>query len=54
MQSLNVPASFITWLVPIRESGSLLPQLAIANVIRKLPVRKWVWVIGAVMQAGCI
>jgi MFS family permease len=54
MQSLNVPGSFITWLVPIRESGSLLPQLAIASVIRKLPVRKWVWVIGAIIQSLCI
>ncbi|MEI8640740.1 hypothetical protein P4S68_05050 [Pseudoalteromonas sp. Hal099] len=46
MQSLNVPSAFIAWLVPIRESGSLLPQLAIANIIRKLSVRKWVWVCG--------
>lgn len=54
MHSLNVPGSFIAWLVPIRESGSLLPQLAIADVIRKLPVRKWVWVIGAIAQSICI
>lgn len=54
LQSLNVPASFITWLVPIRESGSLLPQLAIAGVIRRLPIRKWVWVLGALVQALCI
>ncbi|WP_276753291.1 MFS transporter [Pseudoalteromonas marina] len=54
MHSLNVPGSFIAWLVPIRESGSLLPQLAIADVIRKLSVRKWVWVIGAIAQSICI
>ena len=54
MQSLNVPASFIAWLVPIRESGSLLPQLAIAGFIRQLPIRKWVWVIGAIVQSLCI
>ncbi|WP_404340721.1 MFS transporter [Pseudoalteromonas mariniglutinosa] len=54
LQSLHVPSSFIAWLVPIRESGSLLPQLAIADVVRRLPVRKWVWVYGACMQALCI
>ncbi|KPZ60299.1 Major Facilitator Superfamily protein [Pseudoalteromonas sp. P1-13-1a] len=54
MQSLNVPSAFIAWLVPIRESGSLLPQLAIANIIRQRPVRKWVWVCGAFAQALCI
>ena len=54
LQSLNVPASFIAWLVPIRESGSMLPQLAIANLIRQCKVRKWVWVAGALVQALCI
>ena len=54
LQSLNVPSSFIAWLVPIRESGSMLPQLAIANVIRQCKVRKWVWVAGALVQALCI
>ncbi|MGX1112428.1 MFS family permease [Pseudoalteromonas sp. MBR-15] len=54
LHSINVPSSFIAWLVPIRESGSMLPQLAIANVIRQLKVRKWVWVVGAIVQALCI
>lgn len=54
MQSLQVPTVFISWLVPIRESGSLLPQLAIASFIRTLPIRKWVWVGGACTQAICM
>lgn len=54
LQSLQVPMALVTWLVPIRESGSLLPQLAIASFIRQLTIRKWVWVIGAVVQAICI
>ncbi|NOU50652.1 MFS transporter [Pseudoalteromonas sp. JBTF-M23] len=54
MQGLGVSSAFIAWLVPIRESGSLLPQLAIASYIRTLPVRKWVWVVGALIQALCI
>ena len=54
LQSLSVPSSFIAWLVPIRESGSMLPQLAIASIIRQCTVRKWVWVAGALVQALCI
>ena len=37
MQSLNVPASFIAWLVPIRESGSLLPQLGYCQRYSQTP-----------------
>lgn len=48
---LGVPAVFTGFLVPIREAGVLLPQLAVAAVIRHLPVRKGVWIIGAVLSA---
>lgn len=51
LQSVGAPAYLLGWLVPIRESGSLLPQLAIASVIRKLPIRKWVWIVGSVIQS---
>lgn len=51
MQSIGVPAAFIAWLVPIRESGSLIPQLAIASAIRQMPLRKWPWVVGALIQS---
>ncbi|MEL0638157.1 MFS transporter [Marinomonas sp. TI.3.20] len=51
LQSVGAPAYLLGWLVPIRESGSLLPQLAIASVIRKLPIRKWVWIVGSVLQS---
>ena len=54
MQSLNVPVYLISFLVPIKESGSLIPQLFIAAYIRKLFLRKWVWVIGSILQAFCI
>lgn len=49
--SLGVPASFTGFLVPIREAGVLLPQLLVAAYIRRLPVRKWVWIIGAGLSA---
>jgi len=51
LQSLGAPTFLVGWLVPIREAGSLLPQLAIASYIRKLPIRKWTWIVGSVLQA---
>ncbi|EME9803139.1 MFS transporter [Vibrio alginolyticus] len=51
LQSIGAPVYLIGWLVPIRESGSLIPQLSIAHYIRRIPVRKWVWVIGSILQA---
>ena len=52
--TLGAPAFMVGLLVPIRESGSLLPQLLIAGFISRLAVRKWVWVAGAVIQALAI
>jgi MFS family permease len=49
--TLGAPAYLAGLLVPIRESGSLLPQLVIAGLISRLAVRKWVWVVGAMLQA---
>ena len=54
MNSVGSPTFLIGWLVPIRESGSLLPQLYIANVIKRLSIRKWVWVSGSLIQAACL
>ena len=51
MESLAVPLFLISFLVPIRESGSLLPQLLIAAYVRKFPIRKYIWSIGAFLQA---
>ena len=48
--ALGVPASFTGFLVPIREGGVLLPQLVVAAVVRKLAVRKYVWLVGAVLS----
>ncbi len=51
METINAPLYLIGFLVPIRESGSLIPQLLIASYIRLMPVRKWVWVGGSILQA---
>lgn len=44
-------AGLVAWLVPIRESGSLIPQMAIGAWVRRKPIRKWFWVLGSLGQA---
>jgi hypothetical protein len=54
VQFVGAPASVLAMLVPIRESGSLIPQLAIASWVRRKPIRKWAWVLGATLQGGAV
>jgi hypothetical protein len=54
METLQAPLYLIGFLVPIRESGSLIPQLFIASYIRTVAVRKWVWIFGSLGQAVAI
>lgn len=49
--AVGAPAAFTGLLVPIRESGSMLPQVALVPLVRRLAVRKWVWVAGGGLQA---
>ena len=49
--SVGAPAFWIGFLVPIRESGSLLPQLVISAAVRRRPKRKGAWILGAILQA---
>ncbi|WP_317930302.1 MFS transporter [Halioxenophilus sp. WMMB6] len=51
MTSAGVPAFYSGLLVPIRESGSMLPQLAIASAIRHYPVRKGFFALSCLLQA---
>ena len=51
---LGVPASYIAFLVPIREAGVLLPQLLVAAYIRALKRRKIVWLLGAGLSAAML
>lgn len=48
---LGVPAIFTGVLVPIREGGVLLPQLIVAAAVRRLAIRKTVWIAGALLSA---
>lgn len=50
LTALGAPAGMVGLLVPVREAGSLLPQLITAGTIRAMPVRKWAWVAGSVVQ----
>jgi len=52
--ALGVPAFYTGFLVPIREAGVLLPQLLVAAAVRHLPVRKYVWMFGALLSAASL
>ena len=54
LNAMGAPAFMVGLLVPIREAGSLLPQLFTADYIRRMPHRKWAWVAGSVVQSICI
>ncbi|MET0091023.1 MAG: MFS transporter [Candidatus Thiodiazotropha sp.] len=48
---LGAPVALTGFLVPIRESGVLLPQLVVAAMVRQQPHRKGVWLLGAFLSA---
>lgn len=54
MSALAAPGVFTAFLVPIRESGSMIPQLFIARIVRRQPKRKWVFVTGCILQAAAV
>ncbi len=54
LSNLGAPAFFLGLLVPIRESGSLLPQLLMGGWVRRFEVRKTFFVLGSLLQGGCV
>ena len=50
LATLGAPTLFIGLLVPVREAGSLLPQLFTAGALRRLAQRKWAWAAGSFVQ----
>lgn len=50
-QSAGVPAGLTGLLVPIRESGSMLPQAAMTQWVIQSPSRKRLWMLGSSIQA---
>jgi hypothetical protein len=47
---LGAPMLLVSLVVPIRESGVLLPQLFIAAKIRAIALRKYVWLFGGLLS----
>jgi hypothetical protein len=54
LTTIGAPGAAISMLVPIRESGSMLPQLFISGWVQRFRVRKWVFAGGAAAQALAI
>ncbi|WP_161958385.1 MFS transporter [Ornithinimicrobium cavernae] len=48
--ALGVPPGLIGLLVPIRESGSMLPQAALAPCVERTRRRRYLWMLGAAGQ----
>ena len=48
---IGAPALIIGFLMPIKQAGSLAPQLLVSGQIRRLALRKWIWVAAGVIQA---
>ena len=51
MGSIGAPTFLTGLLVPVRESGSLLPQIAVSNFVQRLAIRKYAYSIGVVIQS---
>lgn len=54
LDAIGTPTWAFGLLVPVRESLAMLPQLAISARIRRLAIRKTVYVIGCVVQGAAI
>jgi hypothetical protein len=54
LTALGTPAGFIAWLVPVRESAAMLPQLLIGAWVRRFAVRKYFLLVGSAIQASCL
>ena len=50
MSYVSAPVYLISLIVPLRESGSMVPQVFFAPFIQKRSIRKWLWTIGALLQ----
>lgn len=52
--AVGAPGWVLGYLVPIRESGAMVPQLLVGGWIRGRSKRKWVWVAGSLLQGLCV
>jgi predicted MFS family arabinose efflux permease len=54
MATLGAPGVLVGLLVPVREAGSLLPQMLAVPRVRRLKRRKWVWAGASAVQGGAL
>ncbi|WGD34005.1 MFS transporter [Olleya sp. YS] len=50
MSYVNAPIYLISLIVPIRESGSMVPQVFLSRYVNRQSIRKWIWVVGSFLQ----
>jgi len=50
LSAMGAPAYLVGLLLPLRQAGTLVPQLVISGQMRRFPVRKWFWVGSAFVQ----
>jgi predicted MFS family arabinose efflux permease len=54
LAAAGAPTFFAGLLVPVKQAGSLVPQLAVAGRIRGVARRKYVWMGAGITQAGAL
>ncbi|MEX1177671.1 MAG: MFS transporter [Nitriliruptor sp.] len=54
LAATGAPTAFVGLLVPIRDAGAMVPQILLAPYVRRLAQRRWVWVVGALVQAVAV
>lgn len=54
LSSVGAPVALLSMLVPVRESGSMLPQVFVSGLVKRASRRKWVFVAGALAQAWVV
>ncbi len=51
LATLGAPAAIVGFLMPVKQVGSLAPQLLFSGRIRRLRQRKWAWTVAGSVQA---
>ncbi|MDC5853867.1 hypothetical protein [Vibrio europaeus] len=54
LTSAGTPTFFTALLVPIRESGSLIPQFLLGSIVRQFQYRKHFYVFGSLLQGASV
>lgn len=52
--ALGAPTGLAGLLVPVKQAGSLAPQLLMSGAIRRLAYRKWAWVAAGLVQTAAL